>query len=119
MSHRPTDADHELAAALRQPVAQPNAAGDLDVALSKALRASFKSAEPNDQPPQVTGLYVYTAIPDRWCFKCQRERPALYCVICRAPTKRIVELDPREIKPRTRLGRIWDRFKLARANRRR
>ena len=87
--------------------------------LERALRKSLASAEPAGAPPQATGLYVYTAIPDRWCFKCQRERPAAYCVICRNPTKRIVEIDPRDVRRRSRLGRIWDRFKLARENRKR
>lgn len=65
------------------------------------------------------GMMVYTAIPDRWCFKCQRERPAIFCSICLNETKPIAEIDPRDVKPRSRLGRIIDRFKFARMQRRR
>lgn len=120
MSHRPTASDLEMAKMLRDRAAAQGAAPSAhDYKLPQALSQSLRSAEPEGQPAQATGLYVYTAIPDRWCFKCQRERPSVYCVICRNATRKIVEIDPRDIKPRSRLGKIFDRFKLARMQRRR
>ncbi len=74
-----------------------------------------------DAMPKTTkgSVYLYTAVPDRWCFKCGRERPAIWCSICLGDTVLIADIPPGDINPRSRLGRIVDRFRLLRLQRRR
>lgn len=67
----------------------------------------------------IGGFHIYTAVPDRWCFQCQRERPAVFCVICHHETMLIADIPPDKIQPRSRLGRIVDRFRALRMQRRR